>query len=298
MKPRNIHVIINPSSGRPNPILHTISSVFKNYDDLKWDITVTHPNRLNDQIQDALDKSIDAVFVYGGDGTVSAVCNQLKGKNIPMGILPGGTANIMAMEMGLLQPMEKTLHAYLKGEAQVLDVDVAVMNDQLFILRLGWGFEAETMLGAPSDIKANIGVLAYMFSGLKALLKTKPIQYQLTIDDEEHDLEGLSLIVANSANLGFPNVSILPGIKVTDGKLDVLLVRAMDIERLKELTRNKKMAKKDYGLFQHWTAQKIHVRTSKKQHIQCDGEIIREKDVYISLLKEKMKLFSLNRKES
>ena len=127
-------------------------------------------------------------------------------------------------------------------------------------------------------------------------LKTKPVTYQLTIDDQDIELEGLSLIVANSANLGFPNVGILPDIKVTDGKLDVLLIRAMDIKRLKELASKKKIAKKDYGLFQHWTAQRVVVRTAKKQHIQCDGEVIKEKDVHIELLPEKIKLLSLNRK--
>ena len=96
-----VHVIINPASGPNRPILNTLNDVFRKYD-VDWDVSIT--KRYGDatgQAKDAIARGVDLVVGYGGDGTQHELANAVIGTGTPMGILPGGTGNGFAREMGI-----------------------------------------------------------------------------------------------------------------------------------------------------------------------------------------------------
>ena len=101
MPRRRVHVVINPAAGQDEPILNTLNRVFKEAE-IDWDISLTkQAGDARQQAQTAAQSGVDIVAVYGGDGTVAEVASGLLGTSIPLAILPGGTANVLSVELGI-----------------------------------------------------------------------------------------------------------------------------------------------------------------------------------------------------
>jgi diacylglycerol kinase (ATP) len=97
---RRLHVIINPASGRPKPILHTLNTVCHRLD-VEWDISLTKKRGdVSRFAHEAAVSGVDVVAVYGGDGSVMEAGQGLIGSQVPLAILPGGSANLMSIELG------------------------------------------------------------------------------------------------------------------------------------------------------------------------------------------------------
>ncbi len=104
---RKVHVIINPASGRPKPVLHILNSVFKQAE-VDWDISLTKASGDAERFaRQAVADGVDIVASYGGDGTVMEVARGVMGSPVPLAILPGGSANLMAVELGIPKDLEQ-----------------------------------------------------------------------------------------------------------------------------------------------------------------------------------------------
>src|SRR5512143_3024271 len=96
---KNIHIIINPAAGKREPALSIINSAMKEAG-IKWEASITHQAGDGVRLAKAAAKEgIDALAVYGGDGTLMEASSGLMGSEIPLVILPGGSANVMATEL-------------------------------------------------------------------------------------------------------------------------------------------------------------------------------------------------------
>src|SRR5690348_15921530 len=102
MQFNNIHIIVNPAAGREEPILSYLNTGLI-ISGIRWDVTVTTPYNEAYDIAMRLVGKTDLIVVYGGDGSVSDVARALYGKQTPMAIIPGGTANVMSKELGIPQ---------------------------------------------------------------------------------------------------------------------------------------------------------------------------------------------------
>ena len=129
-----IHVIINPASGRDKPILNALNDVF-HPTGIKWEISLTYKSgdatRLAAQ---AAASGFDLVAAYGGDGTQVEVANGLLGTGVPQAILPGGTDNVMAHDLGVSLDLRKAAGLVVAGSKQRA-IDLARIGDQVFMLR-------------------------------------------------------------------------------------------------------------------------------------------------------------------
>ena len=104
-----VHVIINPASGPNRPILNTLNDVFRKHG-VDWDVSIT--KRYGDatqQARDAIARGVDLVVGYGGDGTQHELANAVIGTGMPMGILPGGTGNGFAREIGIPKELDEAV---------------------------------------------------------------------------------------------------------------------------------------------------------------------------------------------
>jgi diacylglycerol kinase family enzyme len=98
---RKIHVVINPASGQPQPILHTLNSVFHPLG-IDWEVFITRESGDAERYsRQAAASGVDVVAAYGGDGTVMEAARGLAGSPTPLAILPGGTANLMSVELSV-----------------------------------------------------------------------------------------------------------------------------------------------------------------------------------------------------
>ena len=106
---KRIHVVINPASGKGEPVLKYLADVCREHD-VDWDISITRKyGDATQQASDALARGVDLVVGCGGDGTQHEIANAVMGSGKPMGILPGGTGNGFATEMGIPKDFRKAV---------------------------------------------------------------------------------------------------------------------------------------------------------------------------------------------
>ncbi|MDZ4179989.1 MAG: diacylglycerol kinase family protein, partial [Coriobacteriia bacterium] len=164
-----IKIIINPGAGKPEPVLSILNDTLGQAG-LDWDVAVTHKSGDGfTAAKQAVHEGYDLVCSYGGDGTVSEVAAALSESNTPMGILPGGTGNALADDLGIPDDLKASAALIASQAYELRSVDVGRMGDKLFVLRVTMGFETSVVEGATRELKDKYGWLAYAFSGLKAL---------------------------------------------------------------------------------------------------------------------------------
>jgi YegS/Rv2252/BmrU family lipid kinase len=285
-KIKNIRIIINPAAGIGESILPIINASMKEAG-IKWEASITH--QAGDAIQfakAAVKEGIDALAVYGGDGTLREAISGLIGSEIPLVILPGGSANVMATELGIPSDLKEACMLLSQDPLETKTIDVGQFNKRYFIVRISLGFEADVVKGADRQSKNKMGIFAYFLSAAAALKKTKRTVYHLKIDGQEHEVQGLTCIITNTGNLGFSNISFDKHIDVSDGFLDVIVVRKVNLSmfKLMVVTLLKRERPDNLELVEHWQGKDISVSSSPKQTVQCDGEILEKIPLHIKII--------------
>jgi YegS/Rv2252/BmrU family lipid kinase len=285
-KIKNIRIIINPAAGIGESILPIINASMKEAG-IKWEASITH--QAGDAIQfakAAVKEGIDALAVYGGDGTLREAISGLIGSEIPLVILPGGSANIMATELGIPSDLKEACMLLGQDPLETKTIDVGQFNKRYFIVRISLGFEADVVKGADRQSKNKMGIFAYFLSAAAALKITKKAVYHLRIDGQEHEVQGLTCIITNTGNLGFSNISFDKHIDVSDGLLDVIVVRKVNLSLFKLIvvTLLKRERPDNLELVEHWQGKDISVSSSPKQTVQCDGEVLEKIPLHIKII--------------
>ena len=273
---KSIHIIINPASGKGGPALSIINASMKEAG-IKWEASITH--QAGDAVrfaEAAVKEGIDALAVYGGDGTLMEAIGGLIGSEIPLVILPGGSANVMATELGIPTDLKEACTLLSHGPLKTKLIDVGQFGKHRFLIRISLGIEARVVKDADRATKNRIGIFSYFLAAAAALKDTKVAVYHLKIDGQEHEVQGLSCIIANTGNLGFSNISLAKHIDVSDGLLDVVVLRKANLSLLKlaVVTLLKRERSDNVELVEHWQGKDISVSSSPKQMIQYDGELL------------------------
>jgi diacylglycerol kinase (ATP) len=180
-KIKNVHIIINPAFGKGKSILPIINASMKEAG-IKWEALITH--QAGDAIKiakAAVKEGIDDIAVYGGDGTLMEAISGMIGSEIPLVILPGGSANVMATELGIPTDLKEACTLLSQDPLETKAIDVGHFGKRYFIAGISLGFEADVFKGADRETKNKIGIFAYLLSAVAALKKTKKAVYHLKI---------------------------------------------------------------------------------------------------------------------
>jgi diacylglycerol kinase family enzyme len=218
---KHIHVIINPATRQDRPLLGILNSQFHSAG-IDWDVFIT--KKVGDArrlAQASALAGVDAVAVYGGDGTVMEAASGLVGTEVPLAIFPGGTANVLSVELGIPGDLTEACALACSGRSAVRRVDLGQVGVTI-LLSVGVGFAATVIEGADRELKKRFGMLAYWLSGFQALREPAMARYRLTLDGQQIDTEGITCMIANSGNLGQLGLKLSPSINVSDGLLDVI----------------------------------------------------------------------------
>ena len=285
-KLKSIHIIINPASGKAESILPIINASMKEAG-IKWEASITH--QAGDAIQSAKTAAkdgVDALAVYGGDGTLMEAISGLIGSETPLAILPGGSANVMATELGIPTDLKEACMLLSHGPLETKTIDVGKFDKRYFMIRISLGFEADVVKGADRETKNKIGIFAYFLSAAAALKIAKKAVYHLKIDGQEHEVRGLACIIANTGNLGFSSISLDKHIDVSDGLLDVVVVRKANLSlfKLMVVTWLKRERPDNLELVEHWQGKDISISSTPKQAVQCDGEVLDKRPLHIKII--------------
>jgi diacylglycerol kinase (ATP) len=162
----------------------------------------------------------DIVVAVGGDGTVNEVAQGLYGAGVKMGIIPMGSGNGLARELGISMDMKKSAKALLKGKN--LKVDVCKLNNQRFLCTSGIGFDA--MIADKMSKAASRGFLKYVQLVIQESVFFKPIEVRMKIDGLLIEESIFLITFANASQFG-NNAYIAPGASMTDGIIDVVVVK-------------------------------------------------------------------------
>lgn len=287
---RRIHIVVNPAAGQDVPVLGTFNSVFRECD-IDWDLSITKSaGDAYTQARQAAEDGVDVVAAYGGDGTVAEVASGLFGTNTPLAILPGGTANVMSVELGIPTDLAQACRVACGVNSILRPIDMGEVNGHHFVLRVGVGFEANMVEQADRELKNRFGIFAYLWSAVQNLSQPVISHYQLTIDGREIETDGLTCLIANSGNLGQAGVNLLPDIDISDGLLDVIIVQQASLRSLfdilgsitglKQIPPESSATQADLvqdqiqQTLQHWQAKEVHLQSAPEQSAQFDGELL------------------------
>jgi len=286
--PKHVHVVINPASGQPKPILHTLNSVFRDVG-IAWDVSVTQAaGEAQRFAREAAGRGVDVVAIYGGDGSVMEAASGLLDSDIPLAILPGGTANAMAAELNIPGNLEDACRLISDEDSVTRAIDMGQAGERYFALRIEVGLGAEQVRGASRALKDSLGFLAYWLSSLRALKTTKISDYHLELDGVRVESQGLACLIANSGNLGLPGVSMAAGIDIGDGLLDVLVIGNADLESLLSVAGSVADIKNTNLALPHWKAKHITLTADPPQAIQADGELWGETPITVETIAQRV----------
>ena len=281
---KQIHVIINPAAGQDEPILNVLNSVLRPAE-IKWDVFVT--NEAGDArkyAQQALLAGVDAVAVYGGDGTITEAASGLIGSNMPLAILPGGTGNVMSIELGIPGSLEDATALLCDATHGYRLVDMGIVDDRPFLGHVAIGLEADMHQAADRTMKDRFGFLAYPIAALQALFDRPVSRYTLTLDEEKVEMDVLDCMVTNLGSIGMLGATLANNISVSDGLLDVILIRKADVASLGELMGSVTGWTDPANLLPHWQVRKVSIAADPPQRVTADGEVLGDTPVDIKVL--------------
>lgn len=291
----SLFVIINPASGGDQPILNTLNPILHEAG-VKWQVRVTQ--QFGDgarYARQATEQDYQMVAVYGGDGSVVDAAVGLLGTEVPLAIFPGGTGNMIAKELGIPLSLEAACRLVI-GKHRRRKIDMGLVDDEHhFLLRYGTGWEAELTDLADRELKERAGILAYALGGIQAMDKRVNARYQLKLDGEQQEVQGLTCMIANTGLIGIPglDLNVAPGSDMSDGLLDIVIFSAEDILNwlqgigAHQPQDSQPALPEQPGRPQiryHWQARKIEIQTDPPQKVTLDGEMIGKTPSIVTIL--------------
>ena len=199
------------------------------------------------QAQEALDAGVDVVCPLGGDGTVRAVATPLVGTDTPLGLLPGGTGNLLARNLGLpVDDLHEALRVVLTGTDRRIDVGLVRLfpdsdssealrgddddpadprrdDEEVFLVMTGIGVDAAVMANTNEKVKGVLGWPAYVFSALGRVFDRGFRVDMVTGTDRPHSQHAQSVVVGNCGTLQ-GGLALMPDARLDDGVLDVVVM--------------------------------------------------------------------------
>lgn len=218
----------------------------------------------------------DLVLVCGGDGTVRTVCAELAGTGIPVGVVPAGTGNLLARNLGIPLYLQAAVDVALNGQDRAIDlVKVAgdgLGDDEHFMVMGGMGFDAAIMEGANDEIKARIGWLAYFVSGLRQL-RSPTFKVEISVDDAPFTKHRAVTVVIGNVGYLTAGIPLLPDATIDDGELDVVVVSPRRfLSWIPLVWRVMSKGRRVDDSLNRMTGRTVVVRTSQETARQLDGD--------------------------
>lgn len=263
-------IIVNPSSGAEESENYT-EQLKEQLKAVASEFVIKKTKKSGDAKEFAEEAALndyEAVFVLGGDGTVSEAVNglMLHESKLPLGIIPLGTVNNVARAVGIPMNPEKAIDSL--EQLTVQQIDVGKLNDRFFISSTSVGPIPESVQEVDVDMKTKFGVFAYLIEGIKALKNDETYTFELDIDGEKWTAEYSLLLIAMSNFVGGVG-TIIPEAAIDDGLIHLVT--------LKETTAKEKLSLVP-ELFQNkeYTKDQLEHRSFNKARIRLVEDIDKE----------------------
>jgi len=264
-------VIFNPAAGRGKGIERLDAAKRALGPEYEW-VPTQRPGHAVELARE-LATRCPVVVAFGGDGTVGDVVRGIHGTGAILGIIPAGTGNDVARNLGL--PLDPTEAARVIHEGSARSVDIGLVNGVPFINNAGTGFDSRVMQIMNTGIRFARGRLAFNLAILKTIFRYPPFALTLAIDDEPERLitDALLVSVLNGRVYG-AGMPAAPEASMDDGRLDVLVVRNLPkLQRLPLLIKLQHAQHIGHPSVTMLRATRLRIAATPPQPMNVDGEI-------------------------
>lgn len=244
-------------------------------------------------VRAAVARGCELVLAAGGDGTVSEVAEALVGTSVPLGIIPVGTANVFARELGLPLTLDEAC-ALFAGDYATTTVDAMKVGEQYFVLQIGVGLDALMIRDTERAAKRRFGRAAYLWTAAKQLAGFQPQRFTIMADDKRIRPRASQVLIANGGVLGVPPLTWGPHIRPNDGKIDVCVVSARTLLDYLGLIWHTLLGQQHRDRNVRYLAAErlIVVSADKPLPVQADGEIIGETPLRIEVVPRALRVIA------
>ena len=263
-------LLVNPSSCRAQGMRPEIAATLRGHGFALVEPEEDDPAKFPEIIRAHAGK-IDVTFVGGGDGTLNTVIKALREIDCPLAVLPLGTANNFARNLGIPRAIEAACEALAGGEPGV--VDLGEVNGHYFLNGAGLGISTSINRDVHRDLKRQWGILVYFVSTIRVLNRCQPFQAEIECDGQTRVVRVLQVTVCNGRHYG-AGLTIHPEARIDDSCLDLFSLNVsrwwQGLGLVPAALRGRLDRFKGASLLR---GREIIVRTRRSRSIDTDGEI-------------------------
>ena len=269
-------VITNPAAARTEP--QALEAVRQVLQGAGWQVEVLAtggPGDARRLAAYAVEAHMDLCAVFGGDGTTMQAAAALMGTDVTLGLIPGGTGNLLAGNLRIPANPLRAAKVLVTGKPRRLDLGrlERAAGTDYFAVACGAGYDARVMTGTATEHKQRWGMLAYVATTLKLIGDIRSLAHVITVDGQEFEAQAAMVVVANCGEIIPPVVKLRTGISPEDGLLDVVVMRANSfgesVRAIWDLLREGHGGDAFVG---YARGQQVRVETHPVQPVQLDGD--------------------------
>ncbi len=292
MQPKKLLFIINPKSGN-NDKSTLEKQISRVCDKNKKEYVLFYTTSKNDQEkikEKQAEYQADTLVACGGDGTVNMVAQLLLNTQTQLGIIPLGSANGLAYELGIADDVKVSLELLMNGNS--ISMDVIQINDKFICLHLSdLGFNAQMI--KDFEESGERGMLSYAKSFFSSLMEKRTTEFRIELNGTEKIVEAEMIVLANASSYGTGAV-INPGSRLDDGSFELVIFKPIPLKDLLSLTLESFLGDiKNSPYVEIHKVEKVKIYCQEAELLQVDGELKRKnKEIKAELLKGALRVIS------
>ena len=268
-------LITNPGAGRMDPRAIRAVTATLGARGLEVDVAgTTWPGDAAALARQGADDGVDLVVVYGGDGTAMQAVRGIVARDIPVGLIPGGTGNILAGNLRIPASPARAAAVVARGVTRRLDLGRVAREDgpHYFAVNCGAGFDAQLMVGTSALAKRRWGMGAYVATALRGLAEVTSVPHRITVDGDVLEAHAATVMIANCAELVPPFLRLKHDIANDDGVFDVIVLEATGVAGSVAVMSRLLLGRGGGGGVRYARGQRIEVQAELTRPVQLDGE--------------------------
>lgn len=277
---RRVLLVVNPASRRGGRVQRAAAAALRDAG-VECELLLTERPGAGAAAAAERHGDFDAVFTLGGDGTAMEIVGALAGTGRPVGILAGGTGNLIARTLGIPLPVRRAVRALLDGDVATVDLGrlggagLLPGAPRRFAFAAGVGVDAVMIEETPPALKRRFGVMAYVLTAARAVLRRETFVVRATVDGTTHEREASAVMIANFGAVLHDLITLGPGIRHDDGLLDLCIFSPgsmADAARVMWRLTRRNFAATPHLLYAR--GHRFRVETVPPRAAQADGELI------------------------